>query len=406
MESTHLPLSLASIMEPAYAANPYALYHCLREKGPIIWDKQLNCWTILGYRAAMSVLHDSHFSAQVFHDDLSEATQSLQDQYAPLLSILSHMMFLQDPPHHTRLRGLVARAFTPRNIEAMRTQIRQSTQQLLEKAHVEKHLDVLHDFAFQVPMKVIVDILGVPHEDSKFFLKWAHDLDALVQEVPLPLAERIPLLQSISECIDYFRRLIHRRQKLPQDNLLQILIRAEEQGDRLNKDELLGTCILLLVAGFLTTSHVISNSLYALLEHPSQMRLLRQHPDLLPQAVTELLRYDSPIHEVARRATCDLHLQGQQIGAGAQVIISLGAANHDPEQFPHPDHLDVLRAENRPLSFGHGIHYCLGASLARMEIEIALETLLQHLHNPVIEEAEWESGRALHGLRKFSLSFD
>lgn len=406
MQSADGGLSLAHVLQPEYADNPYRLYQRLREKGPVYWDDLMACWVVTSYSDAVDILRDSRFSAQVFRCDLSGAPETVQVQYRRVISILSRMLFLQDPPDHTRLRALVSKAFTPRAIEGMRAHIHYLTDQLLEAAMAPGHMDVLHDFAFQVPTTVIANLLGVPREDSKLFFKWANELDTLVQEYPGPLEQKLPLVQSASECIDYFSHLLQQRRARPQDDLLQVLLTAEEQNKRLSEEELLGTCIVLLVAGLFTTSHLISNSLYVLLQHPAHLQMLQQDPGLIPQAVMELLRYETPIHEAARIATDELVVAGRRMLAGQTTLISLGAANHDPQQFPDPERLDFFRPDNKPISFGHGIHYCLGASLAHLETEIALGALLRRLRNPTILMAEWEAGRALRGLHTFSISFD
>jgi cytochrome P450 len=406
MKSADSGLSLAHVLQPGYADNPYSLYQRLREKGPVYWDDLMACWVVTNYSCAVDILRDSRFSAQVFRCDLSGTPDTVQAQYRRVLSIISRMLFLQDPPDHTRLRALVSRAFTPRAIEGMRAHIHGLTDQLLEAAMAPGHMDVLHDFAFQVPTMVIADLLGVPREDSKLFFKWANELDTLVQEYPGPLEQKLPLMQSASECVDYFSHLLQQRRARPQDDLLQVLVTAEDQNRRLSEEELLGTCVVLLVAGLFTTSHLISNSLYVLLQHPAHFQMLQRDPDLIPQAIIELLRYETPIHEAARIATAESVVAGQHVLAGKTTLISLGAANHDPQQFPDPERLDFFRFDNKPISFGYGIHYCLGASLAQLETEIALGELLRRLRNPAILMAEWESGRALRGLRTFSISFD
>jgi cytochrome P450 len=269
-------------------------------------------------------------------------------------------------------------------------------------------MEVIQAFAFPLPAIVIAQMLGVPPEDRGQFVKWTGDFGMLLSGVNLELQDVVRALYGVSEFMDYFRNIIKQRRTAPKDDLMQAMIAAEEQGDRLTEEELLGNCVLLLAAGHGTTTHLIGNGLLALLRNPDQMQLLKDNPGLIAPAVQELLRYDSPVQMTSRRAKEDITIGDKRIQAGQAVLMCLGAANRDPAVFPDPDRLDLRRQDNRHVAFGYGIHYCLGAPLARIEGEIAFNTLLRRLPNPRLAtgEPEWAPNLVFRGLRSLPIEFD
>jgi len=264
-------------------------------------------------------------------------------------------------------------------------------------------MEVISDFAYPLPAIVIAELLGVPPQDRDQFTQWTRNFGSLLEGMNLSFDELIQALRGVSEFMEYFRQIIRQRGTTARADLLQAMIAAEDQGDRLSEEELLGNCVLLLAAGHGTTTHLIGNGLFALLQHPEQFQQLKDEPTLISSAVVELLRYDCPVQATSRRAKVDLEIGDKTIQAGQDVIMSLGAANRDPAQFPDPDQLNLHRQESRHMAFGHGIHFCLGAPLARIEAEIAFKTLLRRLQEPHVEteKVEWATGIVFRGLRAF-----
>ncbi len=391
-------LSLSQLLEPAYAGNPYALYRRLRTADPVHWDER-GSWVLTRYADVVAALRDSRLSAERFSLDVSGLPEEVQ---RPVRALARQMLFL-DPPDHTRLRTLAAKAFTPRMVEMMRLSIQRIVDDLLDAVEPDGSFEVIDALAFPLPAIVIAQMLGVPPEDRLQFAHWTAAFGALLDGALLTAIGLQEALIRVSALMDYFRQIIAERRSAPRDDLLQALLNAEEQGDTLSEDELLGNCILLLAAGHGTTTHLIGNGLLALLQHPDQLEILRQNPSLIGSAVLELLRYDSPVQMTGRQARTDLDIGGKHIQAGQYILACLGAANRDPQQFPDPDRLDLQRAAGKQLAFGHGIHYCLGAPLGRLEAEIALNTLLRRF--PALHlacEADtltWLPGLVFRGLR-------
>jgi cytochrome P450 len=379
-------LSLRQVLEEPYLANPYPLYQQLRERDPVLWDEaQGGCWVLTRHADIIAGLRDQRFSAQRMDIGTDWLPPDLQERLSPPILALTRQLLFLDPPDHTRLRGLVSRAFTPRMVEKLRPRIQYLVDELLEPALARGHLEAISEFAYPLPAIVIAEMLGVPAEDRERFTQWTRDFGTLLDggsggTMDAELA--IHSLLGVAAFMEYFRALIHQQRQAPQENLLQAMQDAEEQGDMLSEEELLGNCVLLLAAGHGTTTHLIGNGLLALLRHPEQMDLLRDEPALMPMAVAELLRYDSPVQMTSRVATVNVHLGGKEIAPGQQVLFCLGAANHDPAQFAAPETLDLRRPENRHLAFGQGIHFCLGAPLARVEAEVAFGTFLRACPTP------------------------
>jgi cytochrome P450 len=308
------------------------------------------------------------------------------------------------------MRGLVNKAFTPRAVEAMRAHIQAIVDGLLDRLQAagRTEMEVIADLACPLPAIVIAEMLGVPPEDRDQFLLWSNDFGVILDDVSTPEA-MVRALYGVGEFAAYFRRIVEERQDAPpRDDVLGMLIAAEEDGDRLSNDELLGNCILLLAAGHGTTTHLIGNGLLALLRHPDQLALLRSDPALGAGAVTELLRYDCPVQMTGRVAVDELELGGKTIHAGQHVTMRLGAANRDPAQFPEPDRLDITRRDTRHLTFGYGIHFCVGAPLARLEGEIAFSTMLRRLPGLRLatETPEWDPSTVFRGLNRLPVTFD
>jgi cytochrome P450 len=318
-------------------------------------------------------------------------------------------MLDRDPPDHTRLRGLVSKAFTPRVVERLRPHIQQIVDGLLDRVESAGSMDLIESFAYPLPVIVICQMLGVPVEDRERFKQWGLDIARGLDSILLPPDSEVLLRSAASRraLSDYFRELIAKRRASSREDLLSALIAAEEAGDKLSEEELLATCILLLVAGHETTVNLIGNGTLALLRHPDQLQRLREHPELISSAVEELLRYDGPVQRTARIPSEDVTIGGQTIAKGEMVMPFIGAADRDPAQFPDPDRLDIARADNRHIAFGWGIHFCLGAPLARVEGQLAILTLVQRLPKLALatDTPEYRQSLTLRGLTALPVTF-
>lgn len=370
-------------LAPENRADPYPFYHWLRENDPIRHALD-GSWILSRYADGAAVLRDPRLSPSPAH--LREgAVQGAENH--PVRQVGTSLMMFLDPPDHTRLRSLVSKAFTPRMVEMMRARIQGLVDELLDAALPAGEMDVVADLAYPLPVAVICDLLGVPPFDRELFRELSSDASRLLDGGALdkPAQERgmvagMQLFQYFTDLVEKRRHGVQARSLAnPQDDLLSAMIAAEEAGDRLSHAELITTATLLFVAGHETTSNLIGNAMLALLRHPGELRRLQDDPSLIRSAVEEFLRYDSPVQYIARITTEDVEVGGVPIPAGEQLILVVGGMNRDPDQFPDPDRLDVGRPEksNRHLSFSAGIHFCLGASLARTEAQVAIGTLLR-----------------------------
>ncbi len=368
------------VATPEGRADPYSRYAALRSHAPV-HRSAIGFWVLSRYADCQRVLRDpsvgKDFSGAARALGLSEAQQAEQ---AAFRDAHSNMLFA-DPPDHTRLRGLATRAFTPRTVEALREQIVALVDGLIDDFGTGQ-VDVMDALAFPLPVTVIGEMLGVPAEDRAQFRPLVRASTAVLELAVSPedLAGATAARATMEK---YFAGLVAERRARPREDLLTELIEAEDKGDQLSEGELISTAILLFAAGFETTTNLIGNAVLALLRHPDELARLRDDRGLLRSGVEELLRYDSPVQITARTAYDGIAVGGHDIEPGATVLLLLGAANRDPERFADPDRLDVGRADGTPVSFGTGIHYCLGAALARMEAHIVLDRLLERF-------ATWE----------------
>ena len=387
---------------PEFIANPYPFYHRLRVEDPIHRSTLLpDTWILTRYADAIMVLRDARFGR---HD----AENFFRERFGegPLINVFSKWMLFRDPPDHTRLRTLVNKAFTPRAIEGLRPRIQDLVNYLLDAVQSRGRMDVMTDLAYPLPVLVICELLGVPAKDRDLFKEWSGDVARTLDPIQTPeSAQRGHAV--VESMATYFRELIRTLRQNPQGDILSAMIAAEEQGDRLSEDELLANCILLFSAGHETTVNLIGNGLLALLRHPEQKQLLQEDPNLIQSAVEEFLRYDGPVQLTGRGAKEDVEIGGKRILQGERVMTVLAAANRDPAQFPDPDRLDIRRENNYHLAFGQGIHFCLGASLARAEGQIAIGTLLQRLPRVTLldETPQWRPAFTLRGLETLPVTF-
>ncbi len=350
--------------------NPYPAYAALRDKGPAHRSRLLNAWIFGRYRDVDVILRDW----QRFSNNGSKAATPGKRTVIPDPGTPS--MLSLDPPDHRRLRSLVSKAFTPRAVNALEPHIRSLMHQLLDGIEDLSGFDLMEAVAKPLPVIVITEMLGVPPEDRARFRGWS-DRRARILEPTIGAEEREDAVRAADDLDTYFAPIVKERRADPQDDILSGLAQAEEEGDRLDEREMLTMLRLLLIAGNETTVNLIGNGMLALLRHPEQLQRLRDDPSLIPSAVEELLRYDSPVQLDLRRVVEDCDVNGFPVKRGDDIVLLIGGANRDPEQFEDPDGLDVGRGESSHISFGRGIHACIGAPLARLEARIAVEVLLE-----------------------------
>jgi cytochrome P450 len=356
-----------------FRADPYPYYLQLQTHAPIFYWSDWGMLFLSRYEDCAGLLRDDRLMRQGIGEPISPP-----EQQKPLFDMMGRWMLLLDPPDHTRLRSLVHKGFTPRMIAQLRASIQQLTDELLDAAQEQGSFDLMAAFAYPLPVAVICALLGVPSADYVRFHGWS---DAIARSLDLTDDQAVYDRAAVAAVAltDYLDGLLTERRAHPQNDLISALVAVELEGDQLSKAELFATCALLLIAGHETTVNLIGNGTLALLRHPDQWRALQEQPQLAAGAVEELLRYDSPVQMTARVAHETFEYGGYTIQRGQEVAFLLGAANRDPSRFPNPDRLDLARGDSRHLSFGGGIHYCLGAPLARLEGEIAFATLARRM---------------------------
>ncbi|HEY3885117.1 MAG TPA: cytochrome P450 [Vicinamibacterales bacterium] len=361
---------------PAFRDNPYLQYHAVRERDPVHWAF-FGVWLLTRYSDVVAALRDQRLSADPRNWEGYKARYLRGgDEPGPLARFHSKWLLGIDPPDHTRLRRLAAKAFTPKAIEQMRPDIEQHVARLLDRIEGAETVDAIADLAYPLPLLVIAEMLGVPTGDIERLKKWSFELNASFDPLmPMEVFRRAN--EVVSELTEYFRRLIAVRRSVPGLDLLSALIDASDEEDRLSEEELLATCILLFWAGHETTVNLLGNGVLTLLRHPAELGRLRRDPELVPSAVEEMLRFESPVQLTYRSALDDLEVQGRVIRKGQQVVLALGAANRDPAHFPDPDRFDIARPDNHHVAFSHGIHFCLGAALARLQAQTLFRELTQ-----------------------------
>jgi cytochrome P450 len=369
--------------DPAWVEDPYAVYAELRRSNPV-HRNALGFWVFTRHVDCLAILRDKRSSSDGRNVNAGSFREpGLVDELPAgsgpeaMLAEMAPFLF-RDPPDHTRLRGLVQKAFTPRVVEGLRPRLEEICEGLLDAAVERGEVDLVADYAYPLPVQIIVEMLGVPAEDHEQFRVWSHALArGLDPDFLLPPEAVQQRLGAILSFVQYFASLIEERRKAPGEDLLTRLIQAEEAGDALTQGELLSTCILLLVAGHETTVNLISGGALALMERPDQLALVRDDPDVVRSAVEEMLRFVCPVQLTGRVALEDMDVGGAHLAPGEFSMLLIGSANRDPDAFDDPDTFDVTRVDNNHLGFGFGIHHCLGAPLARLEAQIALPALFR-----------------------------
>jgi cytochrome P450 len=397
-------LSLFHLLNPEVLGNPYPLYRRLRSQDPVHWDPFLHAWVITRYADVVTVLRDFSAERTPSPEYLSEMGLSA---FNPIAQVLIKQMLFKDAPAHTRLRGLASKAFTPARVALLREHIQQIADRLIDAVLPAGHMDVIADFAGPLPAIVTAEMMGVPTEDHEMLKKLSADFAELLGNFQHNPDHMQIGLRAVETMTAYFRSAIEERRLEPGTGLVDALMAAEVNGDRLTEEEVIANCIITMVGGQETTTNLIGNGLVALLRHPEEMQKLRTTAALIPSAVEELLRFESPTQHTGRMAQEDIELGGKTIRKRQAVIAVMGAANRDPERFPDPDQLDLERSDNRHLAFGWAAHFCFGAPLARIEGQIAFETLLRRLPELALEPAPlaWRTNLALRGLTALPVRF-
>jgi pimeloyl-[acyl-carrier protein] synthase len=415
----NLPQLLAFVLFPQRRRDPYPQYRRLREAAPV-YDTPFGVWLVSGHAEVTAALRHPHLGSDESKADmavmngkpvnrlLNKLTSGGNRHEGPFTDVFGQVMLFRDPPDHTRLRSLVSKAFTPKTVESLNERVVAMLDEILDRVDDQRHMDLMAELAYPLPARVICELLGVPAEDQHLFVHHAPALATGLDPSPMRNAATVAAADDATRAIsEYLNGLIDLRRGQAGDDLLSGLIAAEEAGDRLSREELVATCLLLLIAGHETTANLIGNGMLALFGDPAQAERLREDPELDRPAIEELMRYDGPIQMAERIALEDIEMGGQSIPKGSILILLIGAANRDPDAFSQPDGLDLGRAPNPHVGFGGGSHFCIGAPLARMEARVVIPTLLRRFPNlrPVQERADWRPSFTIRGLRQLAVAW-
>src|SRR5712671_2723987 len=397
-------LSLYHLLDPEVLADPYPLYQRLRTEDPVHWDPYLHAWVVTRYADVITVLHD--FSADRTPTPEQFAAMGLSE-LGPIAQVMMRQMLFMDAPAHTRLRGLASMAFTPARVEVLRSHIRDIVDDLIEPLLSTGCMDVINDLAAPLPAIVTAEMLGVPTSDCEKLKAWSADFAEVLGNFQHNPDRTKRTLLCVEEMSAYFREAIQRMKTEPREGLINSFMTAEIDGDRLTEEEIIANCIVTMVGGQETTTNLIGNGVLSLIRNPDETQRLRDDLSLIPSAVEELLRYESPSQQTARICPEDTELGGKLIRKGQAVIAVMAAGNRDAARFPDPDRLDLGRTDNRHLAFGWASHFCFGAPLARIEGQLAFAALARRTANLALEPGPivWRENLGLRGLTALRVTF-
>ncbi|HYW69602.1 MAG TPA: cytochrome P450, partial [Pyrinomonadaceae bacterium] len=398
-------LSLYHLLDPEVLANPYPLYRRLREEAPVHWDPYLHTWVVTRYEDVVTVLH--RFSAN--RTPTPEQLDAIgMGELRPIAQLMTKQILFMDAPAHTRLRSLASMAFTPARVEALRQHIREILDRLLTPLLRRGDMDVINDLAAPLPAIVTAEMLGVPVADCDKLKQWSADFAEVLGNFQHNPDRAARTLKCVAEMTDYFREALEEQRKHPRAGLINSFMTAEIDGDRLTDEEIIANCIVTMVGGQETTTNLIGNGILSLLRNPEQLQRLRDDSALIPSAVEELLRYESPSQQTARICPEDTEIGGKLIRKGQAVIAVMAAGNRDPERFNDPDRLDLGRQDNRHLAFGWASHFCFGAALARIEGQLTFEAIARRTANLALApnaQITWRDNLGLRGLNALHVTF-
>ena len=369
-----------NFLTPSYFNNPYSAYKYMHESAPVFWSKKVNAWIVSPFVEVEEGLHGEQLLAKGrIAAAASHFTPEEREKYPVSQWTLNRYMNFQDPPDHTRFRRLVSKSFTPRSINAFEPKIEIIVARLLDEATKKETFNLVDDFSFQLPSLVICELLGMPLDRQWDLKRWADGLAGFIASAQVT-SEKATLAEGVAiEAQEYLMQLFQDIRKNPGENLLSRVLTAPKGDDELTDQELVALTVNLFFAGFETTEGLISNMVRALSDNPDQLELLRNNPELIEAAVEEALRFDSSIQKQSRIAAEDMEIHGQKIAKGDYVHFMIGAANRDPLRFSNPERFDIARKDAGNVSFGHGIHFCIGAPLARLEARIAIRQLIERM---------------------------
>lgn len=395
-------------MSSEFLQNPYPSFKKIRDEAPVFWSEQGKYWLVTGYPEARAILHDNDF-AKGFRP--FTPLQKIVAHFVgaeELINEVSQWVALKNPPEHSRIRSCQNKAFTPTTLGRLKPHIQETADRLLDDVAAKGQMELISEYAFVLPVVVIAEMLGVPVEDRQKLREWSDILTSLLEPShTMNPGKMHELLHANKAFKDYLRPLVEERRKNPKQDLISELLKTQAETEKLTDEELVANCVFMLIAGHETTVKLIGNGVHALLTHPEQMNLLRDNPDLTPHAVEEILRYQSPVQILRRLPTHDIEIAGQKIEKNALVVIALGACNRDPRVFVEPEKFDISRQEVKHLAFGEGIHFCLGAYLARAEADIALRTLFKRFPKIALKDHDvtYLEPFGLRGLKELYVSF-
>jgi hypothetical protein len=398
-------LSLYHRLDPEVLADPYPLYHRLRREDPVHWDSYLHAWVVTRYADAQRVLQQFVATRMPTPEQLTAVDL---DELNPIARVMVRQMLFLDPPNHTRIRALAAGVFTPARVERLRLHVQEIVDGMIDAVAAKGRMDVIADLAAPLPATVTIELMGVPVADRDRLKDLSIAFSEMLGNFQHNPGRIDPMLETVEELTSYYRARLHEQETQPREGVVQALMNATIDGDRLTEEEVIANSILTMVGGLETTTNLIGNGLLSLLRNPQELERLLADPSLLPSAVEEMLRFESPIQHTARLAPEALEMGGKRIRERDAVIAVIGAANHDPERFPDPDRLDLGRQDNRHLAFGWGGHFCFGAPLARLEAHIVFRTVLSRLSYLSLEARplRWRHNMIFRGLESLPVAFE